>query len=420
MKLTEEKKNRLTGCVKVIAFILLLALVTLRISVLLKDKNNYLKYSSFYTEKEPFDVLFFGSSRILNAVYPTELWEDYRITSYNMAQHSENLRLTYWQMKNAFMYNKPKVAVVDVSLFAVGEITDEDYELKSYLHKSVDHMQLSPLKYEMLKDMTDGVDLSEYLFPLTIYHNRWNELEENDIYRYPSTSKGAERRLGLTPMERMDWSNYDKTEIFNPEVIKLDEMVAMCKENGIELVLTCMPTVLACGDPGVCGVMNTLEEYALEHGIAFLNLAKEEDFINYATDFYDSSHLNPSGAGKLTKYLGEYLTEKFNLPAQKQQSTIQDWNNCLAEYKYGKRAELQNIGNTGNIQTYLLLLNDDSFDFRIKLSDLDYAREQAVEALLAELGVTGQDVLGQVQDGRAEIMVYDRESGEELGHAVFQ
>lgn len=421
MEHTEQKRRVLAGCARVIAFILLLAFITMQVSEVLKDKNNYLKYSAFYTEKEPFDVLFFGSSRMLNAVYPMELWENYGITSYNMAQHSEILKLSYWQMKNAFQYNKPKVAVVEVSLFAGGYITDEDGEAKSYLHKSIDHMKFTPLKYELLKDITKGVDFSEYLFPLTIYHNRWNELEGNDIYRDISSSKGAERRRGVTPMERMEWSNQEKSENFDPKLVNLDAMVELCKKNDVQLILTCMPTVWVSGNPGVCSVMNYLEEYASEQGIFFLNFAKEENYINYATDFYDSSHLNPSGASKITEHLGSYLIQNFDLPAEKEESTVKAWNKRLAGYNNDKKTELQIAKNAGDLHVYLMLLNDEHFTFRIKLSDREYVKNQVIEQLLSELGVTEQDIIiGEVENGNAEITVYDRDSGEETDKAVFQ
>ena len=97
----------------VLLFLVLLAVCTLYVMRTLKDKGNYLKYMDFYEEEESFDVLFFGSSRMLDGVYPMELWEEYGLTSYNMAQHSEGMRTSYWQMKNAFAHNTPKVVVVD-------------------------------------------------------------------------------------------------------------------------------------------------------------------------------------------------------------------------------------------------------------------------------------------------------------------
>ena len=48
-------------------------------------------YYDFYQQEQDFDVLFLGTSHVLNAVYPMELWRDYGIVSYNMANHSENI-----------------------------------------------------------------------------------------------------------------------------------------------------------------------------------------------------------------------------------------------------------------------------------------------------------------------------------------
>lgn len=102
----------------------------------MQDKNNAEKYMEFYKEKEDFDVLFFGSSRMLDGVYPIELWDTYQITSFNMAQHAESLPVTYWQIKNVLNYTTPKVIVVDVSVFWGGQVQKEDEQRLSYLHKS--------------------------------------------------------------------------------------------------------------------------------------------------------------------------------------------------------------------------------------------------------------------------------------------
>lgn len=412
-------KSKVVSLIKVIAFLLVLVLCTGYVSQLLKDKNNYLKYSLFYTEKEPFDVLFFGSSRMLNAVYPMELWDEYGITSYNMAQHSENLRVTYWQMKNAFEHNKPQVAVVDVSLFTGGEIMDDDQEAKSYLHKSLDHVPLGKLKYDALKDLTVDVDMLEYLFPLVIYHNRWNELERNDVYMVPSGQKGAEMRVNVEPMERMAWSSEEIAKKFDTEGIKLDAIVSLCEEYEVDLVLTCMPTIWTSGNPGVCSDMNYIKAYAEERGLHFLNFAKEDHMINYAVDFYDLSHLNPSGARKVTDSLGAFLAAHWEM-SLKSESTVNAWEKSLYDYRAIKRSKLVEEKNAGDLIDYLMLLNDNDYSFEIKIKDAGLLETMGLYPVLGELDMDVEDMIPGLEEGAVQITVYDSVSNEMIDTAVFE
>lgn len=58
-------------------------------------------------------MLFMGTSHVLNAVYPMELWNDYGIVSYNFGGHGNYLPTTYCIMKNALEYTTPKLMVID-------------------------------------------------------------------------------------------------------------------------------------------------------------------------------------------------------------------------------------------------------------------------------------------------------------------
>ena len=66
-----------------ICFGMILVLVVGVTQKLFERKYSYSKYYDFYKQQQDFDVLFLGTSHVLNAVYPMELWRDYGIVSYN-------------------------------------------------------------------------------------------------------------------------------------------------------------------------------------------------------------------------------------------------------------------------------------------------------------------------------------------------
>lgn len=414
-----KNRKKVVTVIKLVAFGVILTGVTIFVSTVLKDKYNYLKYTSFYEEEAPFDVLFFGSSRMLDGVYPMELWDDYGITSYNMAQHSERLKITYWQMKNAFHYNKPEVAVVDVSLFWGGKIGKNDAEALSYLHKSVDHMPLTFLKYNALRDITEeGVDITEFLFPIAIYHNRWNELEKNDFYQIPSGQAGAESRIKVIPYDSVEWSNHEIPDASQVDVADLDRMIELCKAEEVQLVFTVMPSLETSANPNVCGVINYMETYASECGVPFINLAKEPTLFNYKTDFCDTSHVNPSGAKKATKYIGDFLAEHYDFADEKNGKTLKQWEKSAADYMGIKKIQFLTEKEAENVLCYLMLLNDNDYDYTIELLNEECIETLGIKEILAELGMENVQISEAEGDISIRVTVYT-ENGEVFDEAEF-
>lgn len=403
----------------ILTFLVLLFACTVFVMRTTKDKGNYLKYQQFYEENENFDVLFFGSSRMLDAVYPMELWAEYGLTSYNMAQHAETLSISYWQMKNAFAHNTPKVAVVDLSIITAGKITDDDVDAKSYLHKSIDHMPFGKLKYDAIKDLTEGVNVWEYLVSFSMYHNRWNELGHVDFYveDFP-LRKGAESRVAIRQLPKLEWSSDEVATYFSPDSIRLNEMIELCKEYGVELVFTLMPSVEVSGNPDFCALANAMEVFAKSNEVGFVNFAKNDDFINYEIDFYDASHLNPSGGKKLTKKLGQFLTDSFSFDA-KSEETIEAWNTSLETYMGTKLGELMAEQREGDIVCFLLLLNDDDYSFKISMPDSRYIETYGISAMLDELNISTQDILFETTEGYIEVEVYRKDREEAFIRAIF-
>ena len=128
------------GCL-VTAALLVAALAGL--TKVLERKASYAKYAPFFAQEEDFDVLFMGSSHLLNSVFPMELWKDYGIVSYNFGGHGNQLATTYWVMENALDYTTPKLMVIDCFYL--------EYEMKTSMnfaqvHLSFDAFPLSRTK----------------------------------------------------------------------------------------------------------------------------------------------------------------------------------------------------------------------------------------------------------------------------------
>ena len=130
----------------------ILAVILSFLTDLVVRKNSIKKYKDFFEEENDFDVLFLGSSHMLNGVYPMELWNDYGIVSYNLGGHSNEIATSYWVMEMALEYTDPELVVVDCYLLSHNYKTSTKY---SYVHLSMDAFPLSFTKIRAVFDLLD-------------------------------------------------------------------------------------------------------------------------------------------------------------------------------------------------------------------------------------------------------------------------
>lgn len=143
-------------------FALALALSLLALNRVMLREDSEKKYGAFYDEKQPIDVFFLGTSHVMDAVYPTELYDRAGITSYNLANPAETLEATAWTLKLALQRQKPKVVVVDVCYIDKAQ-RDAVYSLE---HLFLDAVPLSPTKWQAVWALFPEARRAEYIFPL--------------------------------------------------------------------------------------------------------------------------------------------------------------------------------------------------------------------------------------------------------------
>lgn len=360
-------KKAINKSLHIILFVLLLAIVMSSLDRLVERKASYNKYSEFFGQEQDFDVLFLGTSHVINGIFPMELWEEQGIVSYNLANHAETMAESYWILKNAMDYTTPKLVVLDI--FSIWE----DYKInmyddrgnydetsylgrKAFLHNFMDSVPLSGNKYEAICDILPSEDRLEFLWNFSYYHTRWNELTQNDFVPESSCEKGAESRVGVTmcaPPPTIEKHKYNQTATVAKDY--LDKIITLCQDNGIEILLVYVPY----GHMKEDDVLNANYGYVVaeEYGINYVNFIDTNIGMNYLTDCYDTNaHLNPSGAKKITRYLGAYIKQHYSIPDHKQDEEYQEWNNALAEYKQYK---IDNIVEEKTLTNYLMLLADD-------------------------------------------------------------
>jgi hypothetical protein len=387
-------------------FVLILAglMAMMRITEL---KDSRFKYAPFFAEKNNFDVLFVGTSHVINAVLPMELWNDRGIVSYNLGGHANTIPTTYWVTENALDYTKPKLVVIDCRGLSDNSMVYEDL---SYLHISMDAFPLTKTKTAAIKDLLPADERMDFYWDFNIYHNRWNDLQARDFDNSETTEKGGESRINVAVPVRYGLLKHDEKS--DPDTIGvkyLRKMITDLQKRNIQVLLVYLPFS---ANEKYQEEANLMGDIAEEYGINSINFLKMKDIVDYDTDSYDvDSHLNVSGAWKVTEYLGKYIDGHYNIGDKRSSGAYSGWKKDYAAYTVYK---YNNLRAQTTLDDYLMLLSDKNTSCCIYVKqDSTFMKDARLLKLLENItnGIKLKYVAQCKTDGSDYLMIVDKKDG---------
>lgn len=175
--------NHIRFAVKSILFLILLLVCISYVDMLLIPKYFYPSdwpttstYSGFYQmEEETIDVLFLGSSHAVSAFSPQQLYNEYGITSYNLGCEQQNMLTSYYWLKEALHFQKPKAVILDTYLLFPQENVGPLNSIEGCTRKAFDFMRWSFDKVEAVDQICqidESQDRVSYYLPNIRYHTR--------------------------------------------------------------------------------------------------------------------------------------------------------------------------------------------------------------------------------------------------------
>lgn len=397
--------KRIASCLIVVC---LTVAILAGLTGIVENKSSLQKYTQFFQQEEDFDVLFLGSSKVINGVLPMELWNDYGIVSYNLGGHANTIPTSYWVLRNALEHTTPKCVVLDC--FGASwnnRISDNFY----YTHLSFDAFPLSPVKLQAVLDLVSPEDWEdarekrvELLWNFSTYHSRWNELTPNDFHPYFTYQKGAEPRADVSiPLEMATVSPELRISPDTSGMAYLIRTIELCRERGIEILLVHLP--YPAGEDDLIAA-NTVRDIAESYGVEYINYL-ETDIVDYQTDMNDpDSHLNPSGARKITDHLGRVLSERYQIPDQRANPAYGSW---YQDAEFYHQEKLQPFRDATSAWCYWMLLADDDFSFLAEISEQDLQQDPVLAALLGNAGIQPEKIQGRcliAADRNRDAVVY--------------
>lgn len=290
--------------------------------------------AEYYEEEKDHDVIFIGDCEVYENFSPQVLWDEYGINSYIRGSAQQLIWQSYYLLEDTLRYETP-----DVVIFNVLSLKYNDPQREAYNRMTLEGMEWSMSKVNAIRaSMTEEENFLDYVFPILRYHSRWSELTPTDVEYMFQTRKishnGYYMRVDVRAAENVPEGNILADYNFGENALSyLEKMEALCRENGIQLVLIKAPSLYPYWYPEW---EEQVERFAEEKQLLYLNFLEltEEVGLDFSTDTYDAGlHLNLSGAEKASKYLGQILQEECGLQDRRGEADLAaSWEEKGREY----------------------------------------------------------------------------------------
>lgn len=280
----------------------------------------------YYQPKNTVDVVMMGSSHIHYDIDTGILWKKYGISSFDYSAAEQPLWITYHYLVEFCKYQDPKVVVLDLYSPA---LRNEDYQY-DWLLPNVLGMRFSLNKLEMLNVSAEDFRIKDFFPSFAVYHGRFNDLTPQD-FTYPFQSqvdlenfKGYKPVIQVKPQQKPTITQQGSGVLSIKSEIYLQKIIDYTQKNNIDLFLIVTPYITN-DDQEL--IYNRVKEIAHMNNIEFNSTNYDYDKIglDFEKDFMDNSHLNYTGAGKFTDYLGSELKSRFELQDHRGDPTYDSW-----------------------------------------------------------------------------------------------
>lgn len=325
MKLTPFKKK----IVYVLSIILMLVLIIAplkKLSMIFANDDTAKRMDSLYAQpKGSVDVICAGSSRIYCNVAPSVMWSEYGISAYNLATSAQPLNLTYYALKEAFKYQSPKVTVVEVSTVIPADEPNDQLETMGLQGA----MKYSTNQMGALLDHFDKEHFMEYLFRFPCFHYNYADLDKESFenikyFQFPKTQRAGFKgyvndAFFYSPVSFPQGVSYDDVNAVE-RYASLEKIYNLCKEKGTELVLILTPT-------SQYSDIDAVNKFASDFNVPYLNCMNHIDEIGLTGegDMIDEVHCSYYGAAKVSRFLGQYIIDNYDVENHLGDSYYESW-----------------------------------------------------------------------------------------------
>lgn len=307
------KQNKISVIIKWIIFLLVTFFILYLLTPFFANrKAKDYRYRTFQNMQENPDVWIMGTSVTEMGIIPNQLYEEYGITAFNLSVAMQQIDTTEFVLDSFLKDKTPRVLVLS---------TDAINILDKPTTNCVETMALREIKGNTCKKMEylyhhfgfRFIEYVKFFIPTLLFHE---DLVNNDIkdqrndniqQLYELYSKGYKFTDENNTVELADSTNINQLEMNSESIFYLEKIIKICNEKDIQIIFVEIPSEFDFS-------YSDFIEKRFDN-CCYINFTQLRDQIGLTPqlDYYDTVHLNNSGARKVTSYLGNILNEEYEL-----------------------------------------------------------------------------------------------------------
>lgn len=278
--------------------------------------------------EDSLDVLILGSSHARNTYNTYIIDKALSINSYSLSSDGQKIVVSHNLLEDVFKQIKPKLIILDI--FSGSLDFPETDQQKSYQLRVFDNSKWTFNKLKVVTSIYSFEELPSVLSPTIRNHKNWNianwtfgeqvldssqALYNRGFAVYYTTIKDKERAELLDYKYRkakylkFSYNDINLSKLKN-KLSELEKTIETCKKNNVELLLVSSPYFDAFYSREASDLHVLVKQMCEDHGIRFLDFNTKFDELDLTMDdFRDRSHVNLSGADKVTGLLVGYLID---------------------------------------------------------------------------------------------------------------
>ncbi len=284
------------------------------------NKEVYRGDSFHSLPEDTLDIVVLGSSNAQYSYVPEYTYLDDNLYSYVLGSACQPIKVSYEMLKEALKTQKPKLVILEVyTTMPLSSVCGDDssYVLAGY--------QMRGEERTTTFNFLDADKASTYNNEFINSHNNWRTaesleelkpLDENNF----DTSK-VDTAFGFV----FNWMTHDYTNKWFPNVyeedidVELDEedvqalndILTLCKENDMELLLYKTPIDSISQEDQ--SYLHKVWQWADENNVKYIDfIAKASELGLYINEYTDSIHAYMNGAGVITNYINEFIKQNYS------------------------------------------------------------------------------------------------------------
>lgn len=282
---------------------------------LFRNETDGVSYGdSFHSMPEDsVDIIVLGSSHAQYSFIPSFMYQDTGLYSYVLGSACQPLKVSYEMLKEALKTQNPELVVLEVFTATPLKSTcdgDSCYVMSAYQMR--DEERTNTIK--MLPEDKQGTYLNDYL----INHNNWrtiNSLSDFEIEDWIDPCFGYVEQTTSLPVDNWWYPNTyyetEEVELNDEDRDALNNILSLCKDNGIELFLYMMP--MEDIDVENQSYRYKVWQWADENEVRYIDFVDIAEELDYRLQIHnDGAHSMVNGSGYITDYLADYFVSNYD------------------------------------------------------------------------------------------------------------